>query len=183
MGGGGGEAPSSTTQYTSEVVTNTTTSLRDVGLTGANAVDLAAVLESGAIATNNINAKTLDHLIQEVGAGFKQLIGGAGKLVDTAGSVSSDSMSKSKAVSDKIISSGENVAKDILAYAGDVVGRSFDLASFGVEGARQSSRDLLNMATIAKADRTLPEDQQLSTSKMMWVTIALVGGLLVLRKA
>ena len=71
------------------VTTTTTTNIRDVGLTGRNAVDMAAILQTGAIESTRISAASLDTLIQTVGKSSQQLIGGASELVKTQGEIAS----------------------------------------------------------------------------------------------
>jgi hypothetical protein len=93
MGGG----DSSTSEKTTETVTTTTTTINDIGLTGAQAVDMAAVLESGGIRREEIAAATLEKLVQGVGSSYQQLIGGASDLVTTAGQVSGSLLEAGKA--------------------------------------------------------------------------------------
>ena len=72
---------------TTQITTTTTTSMGDVGLTGQNAVDMAAVLSTGALESTRISAASLDTLIQTVGKSSQQLIGGASELVRTQGEI------------------------------------------------------------------------------------------------
>lgn len=72
---------------TTDINTTTTTTMRDVGLTGQNAVDMAAILSTGAIESTRISAASLDTLIQTVGKSSQQLIGGASELVRTQGDI------------------------------------------------------------------------------------------------
>lgn len=65
------------------ITTTTTTTMGDIGLTGKNAVDMAAVMQAGAIETTRISAASLDNLIQTAGKSAQQLIGGASDLVHT----------------------------------------------------------------------------------------------------
>lgn len=65
-----------------KITTTTTTNMRDVGLTGQNAVDMAAVLQTGAIERTRISAASLDNIIQTVGKTSQQLVGGASDLVE-----------------------------------------------------------------------------------------------------
>lgn len=65
------------------ITTTTKTTMRDVGLTGQNAVDMAAVLQTGAIERTRISAASLDNIIQTVGKTSQQLVGGASNLVQT----------------------------------------------------------------------------------------------------
>ena len=69
------------------ITTTTTTNMRDVGLTGSNAVDMAAVLQTGALESTRISAASLDTLMQTVGSSAQQLIGGASDLVKTQGEI------------------------------------------------------------------------------------------------
>ena len=78
---------SSSDKKTTKITTTTTTNLRDVGLTGQNAVDMAAVMQAGAIESTRISASSLDHLIQQTGKTAQQLIGGASDLVRTQGEI------------------------------------------------------------------------------------------------
>jgi len=73
------------TAKTQKVKTTTTTTLRDIGLTGAQAVDLASVLESGAIARTQINADLMEGILQTMGSGYQPLAGGTGAITQTAG--------------------------------------------------------------------------------------------------
>lgn len=67
-----------------DIRTTTNTNIRDIGLTGKDAVNLAYVL--GQVDTQNTAtaAALVDRIVQEQGAGYKQLVGGAGVLVETA---------------------------------------------------------------------------------------------------
>jgi len=75
------------TETKTQVQTTTSTTLRDIGLTGAQAVDLASVLESGSIARTQISADLVESVLQTVGGSYQALAGGAGKLTQTAGQV------------------------------------------------------------------------------------------------
>lgn len=77
MGGG------SKQKQTSTVTTTTTTNIRDIGLTGANAVDIVDVLEKGSVESEAIRAQSLDNIVQQVGSSYNQLIGGANDLIKT----------------------------------------------------------------------------------------------------
>ena len=69
------------------ITTTTTTNMRDVGLTGQNAVDMAAVLSMGGIEQTRIAASSLDNLVQTIGKSSQQLIGGASDLITTQGAI------------------------------------------------------------------------------------------------
>lgn len=78
-------------EQTSTVNTTTTTNIRDIGLSGAAAVDLADVLQSGAIESEAIRATSLDRIVQSVGTSYQQLIGGANNLIETGAQQVTDS--------------------------------------------------------------------------------------------
>lgn len=77
----------SSTRKKTRITTTTKTNIRDVGLTGKNAVDMAAVMQTGAIETTRISASVLNNLIQQSGKSAQQLIGGASDLVRTQGEI------------------------------------------------------------------------------------------------
>lgn len=66
------------------VTTNTTTNIRDVGLTGDAAVALATALEQGSVLRDEVSSETIRGVAQVQGQSFNQLIGGAGKLLDAS---------------------------------------------------------------------------------------------------
>lgn len=72
------------------ITTTTQTTMRDVGLTGQSAVDMVAVMETGAIERTRIAAGTLDNLMQTVGKTSQQLIGGASDLISTQEDMAKD---------------------------------------------------------------------------------------------
>lgn len=82
-----GKKTASTTEKVSNITTNTTTTIRDVGVTGKDAVELVNVLESGSIGRTQINADLLKTIVQSTGATLQQLVGGAtdvsNRLVET----------------------------------------------------------------------------------------------------
>ena len=86
LGSGSDESKTNTTTTTT-VETTTTTNIRDVGLTGAQAVDLANVVSSN-VAAASVEAQknvgdTAEALYQGVGNNYNQLIGGANDLILT----------------------------------------------------------------------------------------------------
>jgi len=87
------EAYKSGNQQTS-VTTNTTTNIRDVGLTGDAAVALANALEQGGVLREEIASETIKGVAQTQGQSFNQLIGGAGKLLDASAKQSSGDSDK-----------------------------------------------------------------------------------------
>lgn len=81
---------SSSDKKETNITTSTTTTMRDVGLTGQSAVDMVAVMETGAIERTRIAAGTLDNLMQTVGKTSQQLIGGASNLIRAQGDLAKD---------------------------------------------------------------------------------------------
>jgi hypothetical protein len=77
-------------EQTSKVTTNTTTNVRDIGFTGASAVDLVDVLQRGAVESEAIRATSLQTIAQQNGENFNQLVGGANQLFISQGNVLKD---------------------------------------------------------------------------------------------
>jgi len=65
----------------SEYVTTTNTNIRDIGLSGQHAVDLAAILSTGAIEQQRLGAVAVDKIVQTAGNSAQQLVGGASNLI------------------------------------------------------------------------------------------------------
>ena len=60
MPGGGSQSDSTTsTDKSTTVDTNTTTSIRDIGFTGDDAIELAALVQEGVVGQTNALAQTL----------------------------------------------------------------------------------------------------------------------------
>ena len=81
----GGQRTSADTTQTRTTKTTTTTNLGDIGLTGQGAIDLAAVLEAGGIAREQVGSSLITGILQSTGEGWNQLVGGASNLVQAAG--------------------------------------------------------------------------------------------------
>lgn len=77
---GGSKSRSSTTEITN-VTTNTTTQFRDIGLSGAAAVDLAEVLGATSVALARVNADTRELELTASGKQFSQLTAGASEVL------------------------------------------------------------------------------------------------------
>jgi len=90
----------SSQQKTQTINTTTTTNIRDIGFTGAHAVQLADILEAGTLAQTQVNADLVKSVLQETGDKWNALVGGAGDLVQTAGETSKELMERSKPESD-----------------------------------------------------------------------------------
>ncbi len=106
-----GKKTASTTEKVSNITTNTTTTIRDVGVTGKNAVDLVNVLESGSIARTQINSDLLKTIVQSTGATLQQLVGGATD-------VSNRLVESGQQAAGKIIQAS---AKEALAEKSDII--------------------------------------------------------------
>lgn len=99
--------------------------MRDVGLTGANAVALAGILDTGAtnraaIAESGITTRagrsldTVDYLIQQTGNTNNQLIGGAGALVVNAAELSTALIGEGRRASESFVETAKQVSARIL---------------------------------------------------------------------
>ncbi len=123
-----GKGPSSATEKTTNVTTTTTTNIRDVGLTGKDAVDMATILEFGGIERTRISADLVNSISQSAGATLQQLIGGAtefGNLLVTTGADTGRGL----------IEAGAKIAddeSDILALAPWVIGAVVVLAAIPI---------------------------------------------------
>lgn len=85
----GGSSKSKTSEVkTTNVTTTTSTKMGDVGLTGAQMVDMAAVLETGGIERERIASDTINNLVQATGNAWTRLIGGASDMVETSAEIS-----------------------------------------------------------------------------------------------
>ena len=96
--------------------TRNETSIRDIGLTGQGAVDLAAVNGATTIALQGQSTTALRDIVQTAGANFNQLIGGASDLISTT-----------EAASGKVTKISE--------IAAELAGQSLELARNVTEGA------------------------------------------------
>lgn len=83
----------SSDKKSTKITTTTKTTMGDIGLTGQNAVDLAAVLSTGAIESTRISQASLDNIVQTVGKTSQQLVGGASELVQAQGAIASQAAS------------------------------------------------------------------------------------------
>jgi len=105
--GGGSSKSSSSQDITTITETTTSTSMGDVGLTGAQAVDMAAVLESGAVQRAQINADFLAPVVQATGNAWNQLVGGAGQLVQTSAKVAENTIDVLPIITKDVVSASE----------------------------------------------------------------------------
>lgn len=135
---------------------------RDIGLTGAAAVDLAAVLTRGTVEQGVTQQTGLNTLTQEVGKSYNTLVGGASDLVRTAfGSLSEMSADRvrfaetaerfggelldsayltSRNVGDIARDTSSDVLSSVVSVAGDLLAKAFgrakDVESASLEQAR-----------------------------------------------
>lgn len=138
---GGGSSESKTTNYTTTSVdTDTTTRIRDIGFTGAQAVDMAAVIETGSIARDEISAEVLNNLVQATGNAWNQLIGGAGKMVETSAIVSENVINQLPMITKEATKPLEEVAEAIKEGKGNMVPIAIAVAGVGVLGFLTLSR-------------------------------------------
>lgn len=73
--GGGSDAQSTTkTDKSTKISTQTSTNINDIGLTGKNAVELAAVVEQGVVNQTNSIRDIINPLMLGVGNKFSQLV-------------------------------------------------------------------------------------------------------------
>ena len=92
----------STTKKKTYITTNTTTKMRDIGLTGAHATNMAAILQTGSLERQRITAGSLDTLMQTVGKTSQQLIGGASDLVRAQGEITKSQISGGRGTAEKL---------------------------------------------------------------------------------
>lgn len=131
MGGSSKSTTSKMVNYTTN--TTTKTSMGDVGLTGAQSVDMAAVLHSGAIARDEIQADVMNNLVMATGNAWNQLIGGAGHLVETSRAVAENTVSVLPVMTEAA-KSGYTEGAKAGAKAAEGVGRTLPLLAVGMAG-------------------------------------------------
>lgn len=118
----GGRSKSDSSQSTStKVVTTTTTQMRDVGLTGAQAVDMAAVLESGSVQSEQIRADSLGHIVQATGNAWNQLMGGAGLLVEKSAEFAENTINVAPIVTQELMRPSAELAGEMLRAPVDLL--------------------------------------------------------------
>ena len=113
--GGGKSSSKQTTDKSTKVTTETSTSINDIGLTGDDAVELAAVLQNGVTQQTLALGEIINPLVQQAGEGFNRLTAGASDLVKVAAS--------------------EPLSKDtgsIFDDAGEVIGENLPLILAGI---------------------------------------------------
>jgi len=158
---------SSQSKKETNITTNTKTTMGDIGLTGKNAVDMAAIMQTGAIEQTRISASTLDNLMQTVGKTSQQLIGGASDMVRTYGDV----VSRQGAQSAGVLGNLMNVVSE---FSRDMLG-----------SASESSKELIGGAgKFISAQRAVTTGESTDLVKIApWIAIAAVVALpLLMRK-
>lgn len=108
----------SKTEKTTEVTTKTVTDIRDIGLTGKQFKDVATGITKGAIESEKLRTRSLDRLVQQVGENYSQLVGGAGKITDTAESVGKEVLETSESASKSLVTKGQQQAINLQKQAG-----------------------------------------------------------------
>jgi len=117
----GGKSSSSQANQTTNVTTSTTTNIRDIGLTGAAAVDMANILETGVLERSIVNAGVFETVVQEAGSTLKQLVGGAtdfaNQLVKTGAATGAGYTQEGREQALQLISTGESIKESELMKA------------------------------------------------------------------
>lgn len=124
--GGGGSSSESKTDDSTTITTTTETNIinSDIGVTGASAVELVNILESGAVNARAQDTQRYQTLVQETGKAWTQLIGGAGKLVQSAENIADAGVDLASAglnAGTDIAFEGSSVARQGLNVAGQTV--------------------------------------------------------------
>lgn len=92
------------------IVTDTTTNIRDVGLTGAAAVDTFRAATFAGTEQTRLGLQTTEKINQQAGANFEALIGGAGRVTETAFQTADNFFARSLAASDNILDQTSAIA-------------------------------------------------------------------------
>lgn len=136
----GGSSKSKTTENkTTTVNTTTSTQMGDVGLTGSQMVDMAAVLESGGIERERIAADTINNLVMATGNAWNQLVGGASSMVETAKIVSENIVDRTPILPSETtaIAASEKVNQvDLNAYI-PIIGLGLMVLMIGMKAVRR----------------------------------------------
>ena len=150
---------SSKSSKTTNITTTTKTTMGDIGLTGKNAVDMAAIMQTGAIEQTRISASSLDNLMQTVGKSSQQLIGGASDIIRTQGA-------QSAGVLETLMGVVNEFSKNILGTAS------------------KSSKELIGSAEkFVSAQRAVTTGESTDLVKIApWIAIAAVVALPVLMR-
>lgn len=160
---------SATTENLTQNTTTTTSTVHDIGLTGNAAVDLAKTLTGGASSVSTQALDSLQVVNQQAGNSFNQLVGGAGLLTKTAGTVAGKILDQGAAAGQAYSSQGTDIAKTI-AGQGSAAGQSFSATgaqagqNFAAQGAGVANTEIKSLSTlfspINQALQTLTQSSQ-----------------------
>jgi len=98
---------SSKSAISTVVTTNTTTNIRDIGITGGQAIDLENIIQQGSIEREAIRADSINKVTQEIGSAWNALIGGAGALVQSGKEISAKQAEALPAMLEMVQSGGK----------------------------------------------------------------------------
>lgn len=134
------------TLVTETVITDTTTTIGEIGLTGGAAVDVVRSLEAGATDRTALALGTVQAISQDASGNFNQLVGGANRLIETSGIVATDFFARSAAASDNILETSSAAAASQLQAADAARGsaeRQLDRVQLGGESPDDRNKTLL----------------------------------------
>jgi len=112
---GGSASSQKIEEEITEITTTTTTNVGDIGLTGDDAVDMAAIIESGATERMKIAGDMMESLSNTTGAGINQLIAGAGNMILTAGEVSKSFLETAGEESEGLFEKGQQALAQLVS--------------------------------------------------------------------
>ena len=100
----------SSSKQITNVNTTTTTTIRDVGVTGAHAVSLAKNAGDQGVRIAQIGADVVRSAAQESGYQFRQLVGGAGELLRRSSEASQREIGSAQEQARLLVSSAKETA-------------------------------------------------------------------------
>lgn len=133
---------------------NTSVTTGDIGLTGANAVALATVLQRGAIESDAIQSQSLRAIVQQSGASYQQLVGGANNLIYTAGDIGRESAN----IAARNIDTGETIFGALLQAGQNLISGAQNEAD-SIRDSSVSSAKNLRETAVAVGQGREPESQ------------------------
>ena len=128
------------------VVTDTTTNIRDVGLTGAAAVDTFRTATFAGTEQTRLGLQTTEKLNQQASANFQTLVGGAGRVTETAFQTADNFFARSLAASDNILDQTSAIAARELQSAQAArsgAERQLDRVQLGGESPQDRNKTLM----------------------------------------
>lgn len=111
---GGSSSSQATTEVSTITETTTNTKIGDIGFTGAQAVDMVAVLESGSVQRSRIQADSIKPVVQATGNAWNTLIGGAGHMVQTSAKVAENIVNALPIISQQMLAPSAELAGEML---------------------------------------------------------------------